>query len=186
MLVVGGGVIGTEIACIFAAMNVEVTLVEGRDQLLGFIDREIIEAFQTAIRRLGVTLRLGEKVQKVEEVTGRRGESLVQTTLESGKELRAETLLYAVGRQGVCRNLNLEKIGIAYDDRERLKVNEHYQTTLPPRLRRGRRNWISRTGGDGHGTGPACSFTCVWSAHTIASELAAVWHLCDSGNLDGR
>ena len=131
MLVVGGGVIGTEIACIFAAMNVEVTLVEGRDQLLGFIDREIIEAFQTAIRRLGVTLRLGEKVQKVEEVTGRRGENLVQTTLESGKELRAETLLYAVGRQGVCRNLNLEKIGIPYDDRERLKVNEHYQTALP-------------------------------------------------------
>ena len=131
MLVVGGGVIGTEIACIFAALNLEVTLVEGRDQLLGFIDREIIEAFQTAIRRLGVTLRLGEKVQKVEEVPGPRGESVVQTTLESGKELRAEALLYAVGRQGVCRNLNLEKIGIPYDDRERLKVNEHYQTTLP-------------------------------------------------------
>jgi len=131
MLVVGGGVIGTEIACIFAALNIEVTLVEGRDQLLGFIDREIIEAFQTAIRRLGVTLRLGEKVQKVEELPGSRGESVVQTTLESGKELRAEALLYAVGRQGVCRNLNLETIGIPYDDRERLKVNEHYQTTLP-------------------------------------------------------
>ncbi len=131
MLVVGGGVIGTEIACIFAAMNVEVTLVEGRDQLLGFIDREIIDAFQTAIRRLGVTLRLGEKVQKIDEVTGRRDDNLVQTTLESGKELRAETLLYAVGRQGVCRNLNLERIGIPYDDRERLKVNENYQTSLP-------------------------------------------------------
>jgi NAD(P) transhydrogenase len=107
-----------------------VTLVEGRDQLLGFVDREIIEAFQTAIRRLGVTLRLGEKVQKIDEVAGAGGEPMVQATLESGKELRAETLLYAVGRQGTCKDLCLEKVGITYDDRERLQVNEHYQTSV--------------------------------------------------------
>lgn len=131
LLVVGGGVIGTEMACIMAALSVEVTLVEGRDQLLGFIDREIIEVFQTAIRRMGMTLRLGEKVQRIVEVPGAGGEGLVQATLESGKELRAEALLYAVGRQGVCKALCLEKVGIPYDDRERLKVNEHYQTAVP-------------------------------------------------------
>jgi NAD(P) transhydrogenase len=130
-LVVGGGVIGTEMACTMAALGLQVTLVEGRDQLLGFVDREIIEAFQTAIRRLGVTLRLGEKVQKIEEVRGAGGEGLVQATLESGKELRAEALLYAVGRQGTCGELGLEKVGIPYDDRERLQVNEHYQTAVP-------------------------------------------------------
>jgi NAD(P) transhydrogenase len=130
-LVVGGGVIGTEMACTMAALGIQVTLVEGRDQLLGFVDREIIEAFQTAIRRLGVTLRLGEKVQKVEEVTGAGGVEAVQATLESGKQLRADTLIYAVGRQGTCKDLCLEKVGIAYDDRERLKVNEQYQTSVP-------------------------------------------------------
>ena len=131
LLVVGGGVIGTEMPCIMAALSVEVTLVEGRDQLLGFIDREIIEMFQTAIRRMGVTLRLGEKVERIAEVPGAGGNGLVQATLESGKELRAEVLLYAVGRQGVCKALRLEKVGISYDDRERLKVNEHYQTAVP-------------------------------------------------------
>jgi NAD(P) transhydrogenase len=64
-LVVGGGVIGTELACTLAALGVQVTLVEGRAELLGFVDREIIEAFQTSIRRQGVTLRLGENVLKI-------------------------------------------------------------------------------------------------------------------------
>ena len=57
-LVVGGGVIGTELACTLSALGVQVTLVEGRAELLGFVDREIIEAFQTSIRRQGITLRL--------------------------------------------------------------------------------------------------------------------------------
>jgi NAD(P) transhydrogenase len=131
MLIVGGGVIGTELACTLAALGIQATLVEGRDQLLGFVDREIIEAFQTGIRRLGVTLRLGEKVHKVEEVTAAGGEKTVLAVLESGKELRAETLIYAVGRQGTCKDLALEKVGIEYDDRERLQVNEHYQTSVP-------------------------------------------------------
>ena len=131
ILVVGGGVIGTELACTVAVLGVRVTLVESRNQLLGFIDREIVEAFHTAIRRLGVTLRLGEKVQSVGEMLGTSGDSLVQATLESGKELRAETLLYAVGRQGTCGDLCLEKVGIAYDDRERLHVNAQYQTSVP-------------------------------------------------------
>jgi NAD(P) transhydrogenase len=131
MLVVGGGVIGTEMACILAALDVEVTLVEGRTQLLGFVDREIVEAFQTAVRRLGVTLRLGEKVHAIVEVPRASGDELVQATLESGKELRAETLLYAVGRQGSCKDLGLEKVGIAYDDRERLRVDDHYRTSVP-------------------------------------------------------
>src|SRR5690606_18169686 len=56
---------------------------------------------------------------------------LVQATLESGKKIRAQTLLYAVGRQGVCGELGLDNVGLTYDDRERLKVNEHYQTQVP-------------------------------------------------------
>jgi NAD(P) transhydrogenase len=130
-LVVGGGVIGTEFACILAALGVEVTLVEGRPELLGFVDREIIEAFQTAIRRLGVTLRLGEKVLKIEETVGNGGTGSVWATLESGKVLHAEALLYTVGRQGVCQELGIEKVGLACDDHERLTVNEHYQTAVP-------------------------------------------------------
>ncbi len=129
MIVVGGGVIGTEYACIMATLGVRVTLVEGRHQVLGFLDSEIAGAFQYFMRMASITLRLGEKVEKIEEVEHHNGTSkkLVQAQLESGKTLRAETLLFAVGRQGVCGALGLENVGITYDDRERLKVNEHYQ-----------------------------------------------------------
>ena len=132
MIVVGGGVIGTEYACMMATLGIKVTLVEGRHEVLGFLDREITEAFQYHMRRLGMTLRLGEKVAKIERLTcdGSDGPQ-VQATLESGKALRAQSLLYAVGRQGTTASLQLENVGVAADDRQRVKVNAHYQTEVP-------------------------------------------------------
>lgn len=139
MIVVGGGVIGSEYACIMATLGVRVTLVEGRHQVLGFLDQEIAGAFQYFMRQKGITLRLGEKVECIEEVdaepssqTGRNGgpDKLVQAKLESGKHLRAEVLLYSVGRQGVCGALGLDSVGIDFDDRERLQVNDNYQTNV--------------------------------------------------------
>ena len=132
MIVVGGGVIGTEYACMMATLGVKVTLVEGRREVLGFLDREITEAFQYHMRRLGMTLRLGEKVSKIEQIasSGVNG-PVVQATLESGKSLRAQTLLYAIGRQGTTAALQLDNVGLVADDRERLKVNSQYQTDAP-------------------------------------------------------
>lgn len=131
MIVVGGGVIGVEYACMMAALGVKTTLIEGRHQVLGFLDQEISEAFQYHMRRMGITLRLGEKVDSIEILRPQNGtSSLVQAALESGKKIKAQSLLYAVGRQGVCGQLCLENVGLEYDDRERLKVNEHYQTTV--------------------------------------------------------
>jgi NAD(P) transhydrogenase len=133
MIVVGGGVIGTEYACIMATLGVRVILIEGRRSVLGFLDQEICDAFQYFLRQRGITLRLGEKVERIEETSGGRPNprKLVQAQLESGKTLRAETLLYAVGRQGVCGSLGLEHAAIEFDDRERLTVNDHYQTSVP-------------------------------------------------------
>lgn len=132
MIVVGGGVIGTEYACMLAALGVKITLVEGRHEVLGFLDREITEAFQYQMRRVGMTLRLGEKVAKIERLPETKNNGpAVQATLESGKSLQAHTLMYAVGRQGTTTSLKLEKAGLVADDRERLKVNENYQTSVP-------------------------------------------------------
>lgn len=134
MIVVGGGVIGVEYACMMATLGVKVTLVEGRPNVLGFLDEEITEAFQYHMRRSSITLRMNEKVAKIEILANGEGPSTgpaVQATLESGKHLRASALLYAVGRQGTTGSLALEKAGLHADDRERLKVNDKYQTEVP-------------------------------------------------------
>jgi NAD(P) transhydrogenase len=180
MIVVGGGVVGAEYACMLAALGVKVTLVEGRREVLGFLDSEIAEAFQYHMRKMGMTLRLGEKVAKIEKLSPHHHEPvaavttvaaktaaedmsapsgptvanltqaatphangsihsndglndgpnapLVQATLESGKLLRAQTLLYSVGRQGTTQALELDKACLKSDDRERLVVNANYQT----------------------------------------------------------
>jgi NAD(P) transhydrogenase len=133
IIIVGGGVIGVEYACMLGALGVRVTLVEGKHELLDFLDREISEALQYQMRQSGITLRLGEKVAKIEEIDAptNHGSKLVQAKLESGKLLNAHCLMYAVGRQGTTKALALENVGLIPDDRERLKVNENYQTLVP-------------------------------------------------------
>jgi NAD(P) transhydrogenase len=137
MIVVGGGVIGTEYACMMAALDVRVTLVEGRNEVVGFLDREITEALMYQMRRAGITLRLGEKVSRIEGPQSaaeagenEAGEPLVHAVLESGKVLRAQTLLYSVGRQGTTGALRLDKAGVQTDDRERLHVDASYRTQV--------------------------------------------------------
>ena len=132
MIVVGGGVIGSEYACIMAPLGINITLIEGRNRLLNFLDDEIVESFQYQIRQMGITLRLNEKVEKIGGAENRHcSGSSVQAVLESGKTIRADTVLYAVGRQGMCGILGLENVGLEYDDRERLQVNKNFQTTVP-------------------------------------------------------
>ena len=127
MLIVGGGVIGTEYTCVMATLGVRCTLTEARDRLLDFVDAEIIESLQYHMRSAGVTLRLGERVEEISSLS----DGFVQATLQSGKRLHAESLLYCIGRQGATQNLGLENIGLTPDSRGRLKVNEQYQTELP-------------------------------------------------------
>jgi len=133
LIVVGGGVIGVEYACMMAMLGIKVTLVEGRKEVLGFLDHEITEAFQYHMRSTGMTLRLGEKVAKIEslpESAGDNGGVRVQATLESGKTLRAQALLYAIGRQGTTAALQLDKAGLVADDRERMKVDANFRTAV--------------------------------------------------------
>jgi NAD(P) transhydrogenase len=136
LIVVGGGVIGTEYASMMAALGVKVTLVEGRPRLMEFVDSEIIEALQYHLRQQGVTLRLGEKVVKIQRIeappgTNTRNGFVAEAMLESGKILRADCLLYAVGRQGCTQELNLEAVGLSADARGRVAVDKNYRTSQP-------------------------------------------------------
>lgn len=127
MLVVGGGVIGTEYGSMFAALGVHVTIVDARKRLLGFVDEEIIECLQYQLRSMGMTLRLGEEVKSCEA----RDDGQVVTTLKSGKVIVSDTVLFSAGRQSASHNLGLEQLSIQPDERGRIPVNEHFQTKVP-------------------------------------------------------
>jgi NAD(P) transhydrogenase len=127
MIIVGAGVIGVEYASIFSVLDIELTLIDGRDTLLEFLDREIVDEFIHYMRQRGITLRLGEKVNGVEKDANGR----VITTLESGKRLRAELVMFTAGRVGTTAELQLNNAGIATDKKQRIPVNEQYQTVAP-------------------------------------------------------
>ena len=127
LAIVGGGVVGTEYACMLAAVGVPVTLVESRPRLLEFVDDEIAENLQFRLREMGIRLRLNESVDHI----ALRADGLVEATLVSQKRLTCATLLYAIGRQGATDGLNLAAAGLSADPRGRLRVNETYQTDTP-------------------------------------------------------
>jgi NAD(P) transhydrogenase len=126
LIVVGGGVIGVEYACMFAVLGVRVTLIEKRNRLLEFADQEIIEALSYHLRDARVTMRLGEEVESVEEPSP----GTVVANLHSKKKVSGDALLYAVGRQGNVDDLNLTAAGLEADARGRIAVDEHYQTKV--------------------------------------------------------
>ena len=126
MMVVGAGIIGLEYGSMLAALGVEVTLIDMRTQLLDMVDRELVDAFCYHAREMGLTLRLGEQVDRIE--TGANGQAII--TMKSGKRTVAEMVLVSAGRQGATAGLALDKAGLEADDRGRITVNEHYQTKM--------------------------------------------------------
>ena len=127
LIVVGGGVIGTEYACMFAILGVRVILIEKRPRLLEFADAEIIETLSYHLRDHRVTMRLNEGVVKVEEMP----DGGVVAYLESNKKIVGDALLYAVGRQGNVDELNLAAAGLDADNRGRISVDAEYKTKVP-------------------------------------------------------
>ncbi len=125
LIVVGGGVIGVEYACMFATLGVRVIIVEKRPRLLEFADTEMVEALTYHMRDHRATLRLNEEVESVEETP----EGKVAANLVSKKRINGDALLYAVGRQGNVDKLDLASAGIESDDRGRIKVDADFRTT---------------------------------------------------------
>ena len=125
MLVAGGGVIGCEYACMFAALGIKVTLVEGRDTLLGFLDSEVSATLTGDMESMGINIIKPDAIDAVET-----GDQL-RVKLKSGTEVSVGSLLAATGRTGNTDQLGLENIDLAPNKRGQLNVNENYQTDQP-------------------------------------------------------
>ncbi|MGJ8583753.1 MAG: Si-specific NAD(P)(+) transhydrogenase [Marinosulfonomonas sp.] len=128
MTVIGAGVIGIEYATIFSALDVHVTLVEPRDSMLDFIDREIIGDFTHQLRDRGMVLRFGRKAEKITKLEN----GGCQIDMEGGRVIRSDIVLFAAGRMGATASLNLDATGLVPDHRGRLRVDpETFQTEVP-------------------------------------------------------
>ena len=125
MVVVGAGVIGIEYASMFAALGTKVTVVEKRDDMLDFCDPEIVEALKFHLRDLAVTFRFGEEVTAVDV-----GAAGTVTTLASGKQIPAETVMYSAGRQGQTDHLDLHNAGLEAEGRGRILVDDKFRTKV--------------------------------------------------------
>jgi NAD(P) transhydrogenase len=125
MVIVGAGVVGIEYASMFAALGTRVTVVERRDRMLDFCDSEIVEALKFHLRDLSVSFRFGETVSRVEA-----GPGGTVTTLESGKQIPAEVVMYSAGRQGSTEALELGLADLEADERGRISVDANFRTKV--------------------------------------------------------
>lgn len=128
LVVIGAGVVGIEYATIFSALDTHVTVIDPKTTMLDFIDKEIIEDFTYQLRDRNMKLHLGQKAEKVE----RLDDGKVLLTLDNGRKITTDMVLFAAGRMGATDTLNLPAAGLEADNRGRLKVNpETFQTSVP-------------------------------------------------------
>jgi NAD(P) transhydrogenase len=126
MVVVGGGVIGTEYASIFTALGIQVTLVEPRGRIVSFVDSEIAKCLMDQLTTLGLNFIFGDRMTAIES----RGDH-IQLTLEKGGSRDFEVALIAAGRKSNVEGLGLEQIGIKLGKRGLILVDENYKTNIP-------------------------------------------------------
>lgn len=130
LVVVGGGAIGLELGSVWLRLGAKVTVVELLPRLVPGIDAQIASALQRSLTRQGFSFMLGAKVAQAAVSNGE-----VTLTVENDKkelnELKADRVLVAVGRKAYTAGLGAAAIGVAFDDRGRVKVDKHYQTNVP-------------------------------------------------------
>lgn len=126
MLVLGGGVIGSEYASFFAALGTEVTVIDRKEHLLPFNDSEIGIHLQTALMDLGLVVAGNKEVDEVKRI-----DDHAFVRCKDGSVYEAEILLYALGRTANIHSLDIHKAGISTNDKGYIPVNVLYQTVQP-------------------------------------------------------
>jgi NAD(P) transhydrogenase len=126
IVIVGGGVIGCEYACIFAELGVDVTLINNKLILLPFLDNDISSALENSILKMNINLLKSENVKSCSVKTNH-----IEIELDSGKTLRTEVVMLAVGRKSNTEKLNLEVAGIKTGKNGLLIIDKNYQVVNP-------------------------------------------------------
>ncbi len=125
MLMVGAGVIGLELGSVYRRMGADVEVVELFDRVTPPFDREVSKTLYKIFTNQGMTFHLNEKV-----VQGSVREDGVELRLESGKRLKGDVALVAIGRRPYAQGLGLEKAGVKTDSQGRVKVDGSFRTSV--------------------------------------------------------
>lgn len=123
MIVLGGGIIGSEYASFFAALGTEVTIIDRKDHILPLLDAEIGIHLQTALTDIGLKFRGKKEPTEIKRIGDK---AFVQ--FKDGSSLEADCLLYALGREANTESLRLENVGLSKNEKGYLSVNPLFQT----------------------------------------------------------
>ena len=129
MVIVGAGYIGLEMGSVWSRLGSEVHVVEFLDHITPGMDKEISKEFMKILQKQGINFHLQTKVNSIKKNNKR---AVVSTTNRDGKKINFEcnVVLVSVGRKPNTKNLNLDAIGIALDDKKRVKVDKNFQTNV--------------------------------------------------------
>lgn len=126
LLIIGGGVIGCEFACIFSALGSKVTVAELMPTILPQMDKEVARQMQGLMKRQGISIKTKVKIQEV-----RKQQGSVLAILEDSEEIEADKVLISIGRVMNLKSLGLEEVGVALGDRGEVVVNDRMETSVP-------------------------------------------------------
>ena len=131
LVVIGGGYIGLELGSVWRRLGAEVTVVEFLDRLVPSMDLEVGKAFERILAKQGIKTKLKTKVMGAAK--SKQGVTLTLEPAAGGatEELMADVVLVAIGRRPYVAGLGLDKVGVALDERGRIKVDGHYATNVP-------------------------------------------------------
>jgi dihydrolipoamide dehydrogenase len=126
LAVLGGGVVGSEFACFFAAIGTKVTLIEMLPRLVPAEDDDIAQTLEREMKKQGIDLHLDSKVENLTK----NSDGSVTLTIKGGKTIDVDTVLVATGRRPYSSDLGLESLGVARGDRGKIVVNDRLETTV--------------------------------------------------------
>jgi NAD(P) transhydrogenase len=125
LIVLGGGIIGSEYASFFAALGTSVTVVDKRDHMLPSLDAEIGLHLQKALSGIGLKMMGRKEIALIQRVHNR-----AEVKFSDGSSIEAEMLLYALGREASVDHLHIENAGVGVDKSGFIPVNALFQTTV--------------------------------------------------------
>ena len=131
LVVIGGGVIGLELATVWGRLGAKITVVEFLDRILPFNDGEVSKQMQRILGRQGMTFKLGTKVTKVEK-TGKTAAVTIEPAAGGTPEtIEADCVLVAIGRRPFTTGLGLDQAGVALDPRGFVAIDSQFRTNVP-------------------------------------------------------